>query len=773
MPETSLKVIPGVDQNETSALNEAAISSCNMIRFIPDRSGIGLVQKLGGWSAYYPYATNTITRALWAWEDTNSTTYLAAGNQASSVNYQASLIVLSNGSPKDISPRTLTTNPAVSISTTSGSAVVTVTDTGITASSYDIVYISTPIAVGGIVLSGFYQTTQLSSSTFTIISLDQYGNLSPATSTVTNGGSVAQFTTVSSSSVVTVSLTNHGLAVGNDYPVLISTLLNGILFSRVYVVSSVIDANTFTIQAQNTATISGSGFENGGNANFVYYVGLGQTTSGTGYGIGGYGTGGYGSGTSVVPSTGVPIYTNDWTLDNFGKILVACPVPALSLTFQNATATGSGSVATVSFAQSYKIPVGNVITVSGMSINGYNGTYTVTASSAGSVSYSTTTTGTATGGTVLTISPASGPIFQWDPTTSNPIATVMPAAPAVSDGIFVAMPQRQIVAWGSTFDGIPDPLLLRWCDIQNYGVWIAQSTNQAGSYRIPRGARIVGGIQGPQQALIWTDLAVWSMQYIGQPFVYAFNELGVGCGMIGRKCAGTLNGVVYWMGQNQFFQLNAEGVNVLQCPVWDVVYQQLDTQNVNKIRVAVNSMFGEVAWYYPTLTSGGEVSAYVKFNAILGQWDFGNLARSAWINQSVLGPPIGADPVSQYIYQHEISMDAANGTQPVPMVSFYQTGYFSIQNADMKGFIDQVWPDAKWGFYAGTQSATLNLSFYVTDFPGQNPVVYGPYSLTSITTYISPRIRGRLVSIKIQSQDSGSFWRIGNLRYRVQPDGKF
>ena len=773
MPETSLKVIPGVDQNKTSALNEAAISSCNMIRFIPDRSGIGLVQKLGGWSAYYPYATNTITRALWAWEDTNSTTYLAAGNQASSVNYQASLIVLSNGSPKDISPRTLTTNPAVSISTTSGSAVVTVTDTGITASSYDIVYISTPIAVGGIVLSGFYQTTQLSTSTYTIISLDQYGNLSPATSTVTNGGSVAQFTTVSGSPVVTVSLTNHGLAVGNDYPVLISTLLNGILFSRVYVVSSVIDANTFTIQAQNTATISGSGFENGGNANFVYYVGLGQTPSGTGYGIGGYGTGGYGSGTSIVPSTGVPIYTNDWTLDNFGKILVACPVPALSLTFQNATATGSGSVATVSFAQSYKIPVGNVITVSGMSINGYNGTYTVTASSTGSVSYSTTTTGTATGGTVLTTSLASGPIFQWDPTTSNPIATVMPAAPSVSDGIFVAMPQRQIVAWGSTFNGIPDPLLLRWCDIENYGVWIAQSTNQAGSYRIPRGARIVGGIQGPQQALIWTDLAVWSMQYIGQPFVYAFNELGVGCGMIGRKCAGTLNGVVYWMGQNQFFQLNAEGVNVLQCPVWDVVYQQLDTQNVNKIRVAVNSMFGEVAWYYPTLTSGGEVSAYVKFNAILGQWDFGNLARSAWINQSVLGPPIGADPVSQYIYQHEISMDAANGTQPVSMVSFYQTGYFSIQNADMKGFIDQVWPDAKWGFYTGTQSATLNLSFYVTDFPGQNPVVYGPYSLTSITTYISPRIRGRLVSIKIQSQDSGSFWRIGNLRYRVQPDGKF
>ena len=191
--------------------------------------------------------------------------------------------------------------------------------------------------------------------------------------------------------------------------------------------------------------------------------------------------------------------------------------------------------------------------------------------------------------------------------------------------------------------------------------------------------------------------------------------------------------------------------------------------NVNKIRVAVNSRFNEVAWYYPTLTSNGEVAAYVKYHTLLQQWDFGVLGRSAWINESVLGPPIGADPASRYIYQHETSTDADGAA----MNSYFQTGYFVIAEADLKAFIDQVWPDAKWGYYAGTQAATLNLTFYVADYPGQTPEQFGPYALTQSTTFISPRFRGRLVSVFLGSSDLGSFWRIGDMRYRFAPDGKF
>jgi hypothetical protein len=368
-----------------------------------------------------------------------------------------------------------------------------------------------------------------------------------------------------------------------------------------------------------------------------------------------------------------------------------------------------------------------------------------------------------------------GPIYQWTPSTNQPLAVVIPEAPPVNEGAFVAMPQRQIVAWGTTFSGIRDPLLIRWCDIENYNDWNATLTNQAGSYRIPKGSRIVQCIQGPQQGLIWTDLGLWAMQYVGPPYAYNFNEIGNGCGLIGRKAATSVNGVVYWMGPSQFFKLSGGGVEPIRCPVWDVVFQDLDTTNLDRIRVAANSRFGEITWYFPTNSNGGENFGYVKYNFILDQWDYGfnstanpYVARSAWINESVLGPPIGVG-LNQYIYQHETSPNADNA----PMNSYFQTGYFVLSEADVKMFIDQVWPDMKWGYFGGSQSANILLTFYVTDYAGQAPLVYGPYTLTQATTYITPRFRGRLVSIRIESNDINSWWRLGNFRYRLQPDGRF
>ena len=107
------------------------------------------------------------------------------------------------------------------------------------------------------------------------------------------------------------------------------------------------------------------------------------------------------------------------------------------------------------------------------------------------------------------------------------------------------------------------------------------------------------------------------------------------------------------------------------------------------------------------------------------------------------------------------------------MNSYFQTGYFTLSEADVLTFIDQVWPDMKWGYYNGSQGANILLTFYVTQYPTEAPVAYGPYTLTDATTYITPRFRGRLVSIRIESNDVDSFWRLGNIRYRLQPDGRF
>jgi hypothetical protein len=212
--------------------------------------------------------------------------------------------------------------------------------------------------------------------------------------------------------------------------------------------------------------------------------------------------------------------------------------------------------------------------------------------------------------------------------------------------------------------------------------------------------------------------------------------------------------------------------------VWDVIFQDLDTSNYDKIRVAPNSQFGEISWFYPTISGSGENTAYVKYNTVLNCWDYGNLSRTAWLNQSVLGPPLGAG-TDYVVYQHEVSPDA-NGQ---PLQASFQTGYFAMSEGDTLVFVDQVWPDMKWGYFDGSSNggavyqsptAQLQLTFYTADYPGDTPTTYGPYTITQGSQYITPRFRARLMSIAISNgNDVGTWWRIGDTRYRYQSDGKF
>jgi hypothetical protein len=678
-------------------------------------------------------------------------TILGAGN---------ALGVINNGGSNDITPQTRTVDVTVNFTTVAGSNRVTVVDTGRSVDDYDVVDIQTHISVGGIILFGQYQISNpgLGPNQYYIYPRNTFDEPYLATSNVSNGGSVALYTVTTGSDFVNVYLPNHNFLAGQEYPILVANSYAGITLLGSYPIFEIVDADNFRISASTSA--------------------------------------------STINVTG---------------------------------ASGNGTTATITYSGS-TIPNGSTITVAGINPAGYNGTFVVTASGVGTVSYANTTTAAyVSGGTIsgsfrfpanssnvrfkywngigplpagtgygigpygggaygsgipqtagsgipinavdwtldnwgeeLIATPLNGPIFRWGPTSGDPVALVIPEAPPINQGSFVAMPQRQIIAWGSSFTGIADPMLIRWCDVNNYNSWTALITNQAGSYRLPKGSKIIQCLQGPQQGLIWTDLALWAMQYVGPPFVYQFNEVGVNCGLIGRKAAGSMNGVVYWMGPSQFFRFAGSGVEPIRCPVWDVVFQDLDTDNFDKIRIATNSRFGEVSWFYPTKSNGGEVSHYVKYNIILDQWDFGALGRTAWINESVLGPPIGAG-VDNFIYQHEVSPDADGQ----PMNSYFQTGYFVLNEADLKMFIDQVWPDMKWGFYGGVQSANVYITFYVADYPSDTPAVYGPYVMTNSVKYITPRFRGRLVSIRIESDDIGSWWRLGNIRYRVQQDGKF
>ena len=200
-----------------------------------------------------------------------------------------------------------------------------------------------------------------------------------------------------------------------------------------------------------------------------------------------------------------------------------------------------------------------------------------------------------------------------------------------------------------------------------------------------------------------------------------------------------------------------------------MAFQDLDLVNVGKITCGTNSMVNEITWYFPIVGGTGENSNYVKYNVVGGLWDFGVLDRSAWIDVSVLQQPIGFSPANEYIYQHEISPDADGAA----MGETFTTGWFALAEGDVMPYVDQFWPDFKLGYYNQTQNANLTMSFSAQAYPGATQYSYGPYTISQSTTYISPRIRNRLVNFTVSGTGTGTWWRLGGIRYRIQADGKY
>lgn len=675
MPLQAITLKPGVNVEATPTQNSAAIQTSQLIRF-KAAGDMVLVEKLGGWQKFYPAPITSPVREMHAWEGINSDSRLAIGAEAS-------LDLIFNNALSDITPRILISDVAPDFSTTSGSTIVTIVDASITATIYDSIEIRTPVAVGGIVLSGPYAIINVPSS-----SSYQINAATLATATVTHGGALPVFTTSNGNASVNVNLANHGYSVGGSFRVAGNTAVGGLTITGVYVVQSVVDANNFKVNASNAATSTASATENGGLVEIAYYIVPAPAAPSAGYGIGPYGLGGYGTGVAPSPSPGTPIVTSNWTLDNWGEILLACP--------------------------------------------------------------------------------ANGEIYSWSPDSGNVVATKILSAPSHNGGIFVSEPAQILVAWASSINGVQDPLLVQWSDSGDYTNWTVTSQTQAGGFRIPTGSKIVGGLQGPQFAFIWTDVDVWSMQYIQPPFIYGFNKLAQECGLIARHAACVVNSSVYWMGNNQFYVYAGAGVQPVLCSVWDFVFQDLDTTHADKIHVAPNNGFGEIAWYFPSLSGGtGEVDSYVKFNFILNCWDCGRLARSAWIDQSVLGQPIGATPTG-HIYQHEVAADADGAA----MGEFFTTGLAQISQGEELVFVDWLIPDFRYGAYNAPQSASLNITLNFTDYPGAAVKSKGPYAVSSVIDFRNPRVRAREIGFTAAGTGLGSFWRLGGLRYRAAPDGK-
>lgn len=372
--------------------------------------------------------------------------------------------------------------------------------------------------------------------------------------------------------------------------------------------------------------------------------------------------------------------------------------------------------------------------------------------------------------------PTNGSLYQWVPPLDTNLvpgneAAIVSNAPPINTAMFVSTPAEQVVLIGSSYiptggsTYIQDPLLVAWCDIGVITTWTATTTNQAGTYRLSKGSKIVGGLQAQQYGLIWTDTDLWSMQYINLPFVYSFNMIAQNCGLIATKAAVLLAGDAYWPSRSGFFKYNSGSVNPLQCPVFDNVFNNIDYSNVDKSFMAGNSLFNEWMYFFPSASGGtGEIDSYVKYNVLENLWDYGSLVRTCWTDQNILGPPIGVDG-NGIIQQHEQGCDA-NGSA---MTNVYvESGYVDISDGTIFIFMDWLIPDI---LMTGS-NPSVTLTVYTVNYPGDTPTAFGPYTVTPTTKYITVRCRARQMAIKVESDSLGTFWRVGAIRYRGIRSGR-
>ncbi len=677
MPMQSIVLRPGVDLEQTPALNEAGIVQSQLIR-----SKNGLTQAYGGWQTFGQTTIPSTVRDLHAWQDIQGVDYLgvaATGN----------LVAMTATSYIDITPATfISSAPSinVSISTAPGAQnTVTVVDPNSGMTVYDTVVFETPVSIGNLLLQGAYGIEAvLSTGSYTIISSIA------ASTTIASSGILPTFTTTANSAFVTVSQPNNTAQaiLGLEQNYLVPTAVGGLTIVGAYGVNSVIDSTNFTINSRLAASAAATVTMNSGVAQYLYYVTNGPPTTGTGWGAGGWGLGAWGvgsTGAASVSSAAVGITSLDWTTDNWGEIFLACQ--------------------------------------------------------------------------------QDGPIFQWSPDLGTATAQIISEAPITNGGMFVSMPQQVLVVWKSVQStGTQDNLIVRWSDAQDFTQWQVSPQTIAGSFHIPTGSVIRGGLQAPNYGIIWTDIDVWIMQFIDATIAFNFTRAGSGCGLIGRHAAGVLGNDVYWCGQSNFFKMTSQGIEVMRCPVWDFIFQNLNTAEMAKIRCAPNSAFNEIAWFFPS-TGMTENDSYVKYNLVDQTWDYGKLGRTAWVDVSVLGTPIGAD-TGGVISQHEMGNMVSGVGNPS-----FKTGWWSINDGSNLAFVDFFMPDFIWGTY-GTHNSQLEITFFSLDYPGDTPRSYGPYTVTQATEYITPRIRGRLMSMQINSLTNDNFWRLGRCRYRWSEAGR-
>ena len=756
MPIQKLALRAGVNRESTSYANEGGYYSSNKIRF---RSG--QPEKIGGWeadtgtytSAYKP-STGTlwgVARALWNWINLAGSNLLAVGT---SVKYY--IQNGTNGFYYDVTPiRTTTSAGEITFAATNGSPTITVLDAGHGAQTDDFVTFSGAVSLGGnitaTILNAEFQITYVSSNQYTITaSVNANGSDSG------NGGASVvgayQITTGGSTSTQNV---GWGAGTwGGIVPGAVTTAVSGGTLSN---------SNT-TVTVTST-----TGFSSTGNIlidqETITYSGTTPTTfTGCTRGVSGTGSGAattHANGAAVVQSTsftgwgqaapasqGVGQQLRLWSQANFGEDLIFnARGGALYYWANNANINVFNRAVLLGPAQSISTKAGTI--------------------------------------------------------------TVDNYCPSVANLVLVSDASRFVIAFacndavaGSTTQ---DPMFIAWSNQESFATWYPQATNQAGSYRLSNGSQIVAAVQTRQEILVYTDTAIYSMQYLGPPYVWGFQIMGSNISIAGPNAVITANNFTYWMGTDKFYVYSGK-VDTLPSTLREYVYTDINLAQSSQFMAGTNEGYNEVWWQYCSSTSD-VIDRYVIYNYLDNVWYYGDWStytgttyqgRTAWLDSPLRAYPMAAvygtpgGTANTLVVYHENGTDDGTVNPATPIVSQVTSSDFDIGDGHNFGFVWRLIPDLTFdGSYVNEPNALF------TVLPRANPGAnYGPsndpavisaqnyqgqrtYAVQQFTQQVYVRIRGRQMAFQVSSGVTGSItegmgvqWQLGVPRIDLRPDGR-
>jgi len=383
----------------------------------------------------------------------------------------------------------------------------------------------------------------------------------------------------------------------------------------------------------------------------------------------------------------------------------------------------------------------------------------------------------------LVANPRAGSIYYWDNTgglsaRAVEIGTLSGANLTPTKGlqVLVSDVDRHVLVLGAdpisnstgARTGSIDPLLIAFSDQEDITDWEPRSDNTAGDLRCSAGSEIIGGIRARQETLIWTDVALYSLQFIGPPLTFGLNLINEGVSLIGPNCAVNTPAGTFWMDRKGFYRYTGSVQNV-KCTVQSYVLDDMNQSQSYQFFGYVNKEFNEVGWFYCS-SSATVIDRYVTYNYEEDSWAIGQLSRTAWIDEGISINPIasGKSSSTSYLYSHEVGND--NDGSAMESV-FIQSGDFDIGDGEEFQFIKRMIPDVNFNGTGGAGQA-MNAVLKVRNYPGDSLTTDQTTSFTGSTTKIDMRARGRQAALRFECDNAGVGFRLGKTRLDLRPNGR-